>query len=143
MTGRQFVAPPYGLPPHIQTLAPADLDTGGAPDRSTSPTKDPHMRISEYLDCDLRPFARVRDLEAKANRVAERPLDEAIADLREVLKERQLNNADHQRLHVLLSQMYHRHHQLGTTQVTELRGEVTTAWELSRSRAALQSSREE
>lgn len=95
------------------------------------------MQISEYLDHELRAFARVRDLEALADEVAQRPTDAVLRDLRTVLAQRPLSGEDSRRLNVLLSQLYHASATVDRRLVDQLRGEVSTAWELARSRALL------
>lgn len=101
------------------------------------------LGVAGYLDHDLVPYARMRDLEGLANRVAAAGLAEITRDLRDVLQSRRLTGADSQRLHVLLSQLYHAHPALSGPQLDQLRSEVTRAWELSRSGAALRETREE
>jgi hypothetical protein len=107
MTGPQFVGRPDGSP------------------------------VREYLDRDLKAYARMRDLQDLADQAAAAPLNDVLRDLRTVLTERRLTGADSQRLHVLLSQLYHAHPALDGPQLDQLRSEVNTAWELSRSGAFL------
>lgn len=95
------------------------------------------MQITEYLDHDLRAYDRVREMAKLADEVAARPVDEVFADLRTVLAERDLTGEDHQRLHVLLSQLYHASADVTGPLVGKLRTDVTQAWKLCRSRAAL------
>lgn len=140
MTARRFVGDPHGFPLHIhQTPVPAD--SRGGQGRDGSNTSPGSLTVTAYLDSQLKPFRRIRDLEALANQLAETPLEEVLADLRAVLVARPLSEGDHQRLHVLLSQIHHRRPQFDTTQGAALRAEVTTAWELCRSSAVIQTIR--
>jgi hypothetical protein len=92
------------------------------------------MQISEYLDHEpQRSNARIRDLEILADEVAHRPLADVLEDLRGVLKDRPLSGGDHQRLHILLSQLYHASADVDQALVDRLRAEVTGAWEVNRS----------
>jgi hypothetical protein len=121
MTGPQFVGRPDGSPVPV------------------APTFDPAgpLGVGEYLDRDLKAYARMRDLQDLADQAAAAPLNDVLRDLRTVLTERRLTGADSQRLHVLLSQLYHAHPALDGPQLDQLRSEVNTAWELSRSGAFL------
>lgn len=86
------------------------------------------MDLTAYLDHTLSPYRRVLEMTALANRVAERDAGAVLDDLRAVLEVRALSGEDHQRLHVLLSQLHHAHPGLDTDTVHRLRHTVTTAW---------------
>ena len=62
--------------------------------------------VRTLLDALLRE-PRVRSLEAEAARVASRPLDATVADLRSALRQ-PVTGEDCRRLHVLVSTLYHR-----------------------------------
>lgn len=101
------------------------------------------MNIAEYLDHELRDGARIREMEALANRVAIRPATEVLDELKELLETRPLSGEDTQRLQVLLSQLYHRHAEVDSATDAHWRGEVAKARELSRTRVHLLDTREE
>lgn len=86
------------------------------------------MDLTAYLDHTLSPYRRVLEMTTLANRVAERDPGAVLDDLRTVLEVRALSGEDHQRLHVLLSQLHHAHPGLDGTLVHQLRSVVTTAW---------------
>jgi hypothetical protein len=90
------------------------------------------MRIAEYLDHQLDKNCRVLHMTALADRVAACPAGAVLDDLRAVLEVRVLSGEDHQRLHILLSQLYHAHADVDGALVRELRDVVTTVWETSR-----------
>jgi hypothetical protein len=90
------------------------------------------MRITEYLDHTLDETCRVPHMTALADRVAARPAGAVLDDLRAVLEVRALSGEDHQRLHILLSQLYHAHADVDGDLVNELRDVVTTTWQASR-----------
>jgi hypothetical protein len=108
---------------------PLTLPDPGATPRL--PALDPAagaLLVADYLDRDLSPYRRVIEMTALANQVAERDAGDVLADLRTVLGARALTGEDHQRLHVLLSQLHHAHPGLDTGAVHRLRHAVTTAW---------------
>lgn len=90
------------------------------------------MQITKYLDHQLGRHRRVLEMTALADRVAARPADDVLTDLRDVLETRTLSGEDLQRLHVLLSQLYHAHPDVDGALVDELRDVVTTTWQASR-----------
>lgn len=85
--------------------------------------------VRHLLDAPLRE-PRVTSLEAEAVRIAARPLDEAVADLRCALTV-PVTGEDCYRLHVLVSTLHHRASAgLGLTEA--LREEIETARTTSR-----------
>lgn len=90
------------------------------------------MQITEYLDHDLDRHRRVLDMTALADEVAAGPTTDVLNDLAAVLETRALTGEDLQRLHVMLSQLYHASPDVDRTLVAELRDVVSTAWEQTR-----------
>lgn len=108
---------------------PLTLGPGATPRLPTSdPAAGDHLPVADYLDRDLSPYRRVLEMTALADRVAARDASAVLDDLRAVLEARPLSGEDHQRLHVLLSQLHHAHPGLDTDTVHQLRHTVTTAW---------------
>lgn len=94
------------------------------------------MQITDYLDHRLGQHRRVLEMTILADRVVARPAAVVLDDLRAVLETRTLTGEDLQRLHVMLSQLYHAHAEIGRVLVGELRDVVSTVWEQSRTRQA-------
>jgi hypothetical protein len=90
------------------------------------------LTVASYLDAGLVPYARMSDLASLADKAAARPLADLLEDLRGVLRDRGLEGADGQRLHVLLSHLYHASPDVDGDLLDLLRTEVDTAWQRSR-----------
>lgn len=80
--------------------------------------------VRDILDDSLH-TPRVRSLEAACARIAERPLDRTLAELRQVIAEPVTSEASW-RLHVLVSTLYHRAG-VALDLTIALRGEIETA----------------
>jgi hypothetical protein len=91
------------------------------------------LTIAQFLDRPLSPLGGVPELTQLTAEIAAQPLHETVTDLRRVIKARAVGIEDQRRLHVLISELYHRCPEADLTLVGRLRAEVTAAYEVGRS----------
>jgi hypothetical protein len=105
----------------FQAIADTDATSG----LLDAPVGASQYTVRDFLDEDLPPFRRVRELEAMAAAFTGQRLDTTISSLRDVLGY-PISLEDYRRLHVLISHLYH---SCGADipQTTKLRTEVNQA----------------
>jgi hypothetical protein len=91
------------------------------------------LTIEQFLDRPLSPLGGVPELTQLTAQIAAQPLEETVADLRRVIKARAVTIEDQRRLHVLISELYHRCTDADLDLVGRLRAEIVAAYEVGRS----------
>lgn len=90
------------------------------------------LSIRDFLDRQLSPRSGVAELTKLSAEIAAQPLHETVADLRREIGHG-VTTDDQRRLHVLISELYHRCPDADAALVDKLRAEVVSAYEASRS----------